>query len=165
MQQRWSQKSVIGMALLLIVPAGLNITVGNSLGVWWAPFPVWMFLLGALRIPLIVSALLPAAAFLAISMMLLRDRPTSRTVALTLLGASCLVHALWIAYYAAEAIGRLGAAYVSAVFGLGTSVLGLAVWQWLVGRRRNLVSNALLSMWFTLLWWSWWATPWVGEAI
>ena len=153
------------MALLLLVPAGLNITVGNSLGVWWAPFPVWIFLLGALRIPLIISALLPAAAFLSISQMLLRSRPTSRTVALALLGASCLVHALWIAYWLAEATGRLGVAYVSAVFGLGTIVLGLGSWQWLVGRRTGAVGNVVLSMWFTLLWWSWWATPWVGEAI
>lgn len=153
------------MGFLLSVPAMLNVTVGSSLSVWWAPFPLWIFALSALSVPPIASAFIPTAVFIALSLALLAGWRGSAMTVVCLVGGSLVTHAAWMIYLFGEGIRRHGLAYTGTVFGIGTIVLMLSSWQCASGRRRRDERRLVLSAWLALLWWSWWATPWLGEGI
>ena len=165
MLQRWSWKAIIALGIVLLVPAVLNVTYGNSLAVWWAPFPMWIFFLAGLRVPLAASAFIPSAVFIAMAVGLLAGRRGFVIASLWLVGAASVIHVSWMIYLWREGVERYGLAHTGAVFGLGTIVLTVSVWFAAVGRRRHDRRNLVLSVWLAMLWWGWWAMPWLGEGV
>lgn len=153
------------LALLLLVPGALNVTVGSSLGVWWAPFPVWMFLLAVWGVPLIMAVILPMAAFVVLAGALVRVRRVSTLLLAGFVATSTLLHVWWISQWWSEGVWRLGMPYTAAVFGFGSASLVLSAVFLVIGLKRNAFRHLSMSAWFAGLWWAWWAMPWLGEAI
>jgi len=151
--------SLLGMAGLLAVPAWLNVTVGVRTGVWFAPYPVWMF-----GLPVAVTLLLPVLLFVGVAVVVLRtSQAKARFTALAILFAAVAVHLGWAVTMSAEGVMRLGLPYTGLVQILGFVLLVIAAacvgMSWRAPRRSFLV----FGVWFIFLWVSWFSVPWFLE--
>jgi hypothetical protein len=150
---------LLGMGTLLALPVWLNVTVGGRTGVWFAPYPVWMF-----GMPVAVAMLLPPLLFVAVAVVVLRtSHGKARFIALSIVLAAVAVHFGWALAMSAEGVMRLGLPFTAMVqiLGFGLLIIGAAcvVVSWRPLRRPFLV----FGVWFAFLWLSWFSVPWFLE--
>ena len=159
---------VLLLGALLVVPVLLNALVGQSLFVWWAPFPVWIVLLWTSGVPLAVVVLIPTALFLFLAFPLKASERGRAVVAVLALTAASAVHVWWMVQFflddRAQHMGGLDA-YFAVVFALGMTTLLVSWVLWVLGWRRNSSRQFALSSWFMCLWLAWWSVPWFFEPI
>lgn len=119
----------VALAAALIVPTALNCSVGARLGIWWAPFPFWIFLVAMTGLPLQLVALVPSILFGATA--LLARRPL---VAAGVLIAASLIHVLWAIAFS---LMRASAWYVFGVQPLGAALLAGSAVRFSRGKTRS----------------------------
>lgn len=156
-------RGVLGLlALALLVPTAANCNVGVP--TWWAPVPVWTFLLRASFLPAAVVATIPGVLFLSLGLPSGTWGRTRRGLLFTWLALGCLAHVGWHAWLYRDGISRLGAAHVTFVAGVGSVVLVGATVLAVAGARSGSERRFVFSAWLAALWTGWMSVPWFLEA-
>lgn len=161
-----SSATLIILAVTLVPPLWANITVGQSLGVWWAPLPVWAASFLIVGLPEWLLLVVPPTLFLAVAVLVIRsDIRTSRRVVSVLLALSSAVLVLWAVFLWSEGVMRAGYPFVLFVNGAGLLLLVVAGLLLRKGWSNEHPRLRVAAVWVMLLWASWLATPWMLEAI
>lgn len=162
-----SRKSkVVAASLVLIPPVAANLLVGGSLGVWWAPSPVWVFALLVFGVPAVVVTVLPVCLFAALSIVVVKTSVrASRAVAALLIASALIVQMLWLFAFTAEGLLRAGAFFVAFVNTTSLLLLSLAILFLAKGWVESEPHRRLASVWCVVFWLAWLSTPWMFEAI
>lgn len=150
------------LALALLVPTGANCSVGVP--TWWAPVPVWAFILRASLLPAPIVAMMPSALFLGLSLPAGTWGRTRRGLLLAWLALSALVHLGWHAWLFRDGLARLGPAHVAFAFGAGSVILAVATVLAVAGSRSRSERHFVLCAWLAASWTGWMSAPWFLEA-
>jgi hypothetical protein len=153
-------------AAALVGPILANLTVGGSLGLWWAPFPLWAFALLAKGCPRWLVLLVPPLLFAGAAALVIRaSLQKSRFVVMFMLVSGVVVQLFWGLAFTREGLLHVGSPFVILVNALAYLLLVASA----VCLRRSWNTSApayrTAATWLVCLWFSWLATPWMFEAI
>lgn len=161
--QSTDTRAILRLGLLLLVPTTLNMVVGSSLGIWFAPYPEWMFRTLFVFPPL--PFILPSALFFLIAYSLNKGKPWAKIIAVLIYLSAIIVQVSWTVYWFEEGVNRLGLPYTATVTGMGFLVLSPSIWLFINGMRKQKPFRIVLGYWFCMLWLAWCAVPWLDEAV
>ena len=157
---------LVFLAATLMVPVWVNMELGEHLGVWWAPYPVWIFVAIVAGVPSIIVSLVPSILFLGVTVSVATASLRQRTTVLvTEVVLAMIVHVGWAMIFSREGVMRLGIVYAAGVQLLGGAVLMAALYFVVKASRSERHHLHTLSAWLVSLWLGWLALPWVLEAV